>query len=96
MFAPPLSTGQFLWYCPTNVSEPVWPSGEYKALGWSAEGPVLDSASAVLSLSEKLWFVDTVVTLSLTMNQTLTWFSSLPIFNAGVILAVTVSVAIGI
>ena len=57
---------------------------------------MLDSASAALSLSEKLWFVDTVVTLSLTMNQTLTWFSSLPIFNAGVILAVTVSVAIGI
>ena len=38
--------------------EPVWPSG--KALGWWAEGPRFESASALLSL-QKLWFVDTVM-----------------------------------
>ena len=30
--------------------EPVWPSG--KALGWSAEGPRFDSASALLPLQK--------------------------------------------
>ena len=38
--------------------EPLWPSG--KALGWYAEGPRFDTASALLSL-QKLWFVDTVL-----------------------------------
>ena len=38
--------------------EPVWPSG--KALGWQAEGPQFESASALLSL-QKLWSVDTVL-----------------------------------
>ena len=38
--------------------ELVWPSG--KALGWLAEGPPFESASALLSL-QKLWFVDTVL-----------------------------------
>ena len=38
--------------------EPVWPSG--KAVGWLAEGPRFDTASALLSL-QKLWFVDTVL-----------------------------------
>ena len=33
-----------------GFSEPVWPSGE--ALGWYAEGPRLDSASALLSLQK--------------------------------------------
>ena len=36
---------------------PVWPSG--KALGWYAEGPRFEPASALLSL-QKLWSVDTV------------------------------------
>ena len=36
--------------------EPVWPSG--KAVGWKAEGPRFDTASALRSL-QKLWFVDT-------------------------------------
>ena len=36
---------------------PVWPSGN--ALGWEAEGPRFDSASALLSL-KKLWAVSTV------------------------------------
>ena len=34
----------------TEVCEPVWPSG--KAFGWQAEGPRLDSASALLSLQK--------------------------------------------
>ena len=38
--------------------EPVWPS--VKALGWQAEGPRFESASALLSLP-KLWSVDTVL-----------------------------------
>ena len=35
-----------------------WPSG--KALGWYAEGPRFESASALLS-PQKLWSVDTVL-----------------------------------
>ena len=42
------------------------------------EGPRFDTASAHLSL-QKLWFVDSLVTLSLTINETLKWLSSLPI-----------------
>ena len=38
--------------------EPVWPSG--KALGWQAEGPRFESASALLSL-QKVWSMDTVL-----------------------------------
>ena len=38
--------------------EPVWPSG--KALGWYAEGPRVESVSA-LHLLQKLWSVDTVL-----------------------------------
>ena len=38
--------------------EPVWSSG--KALGWQAEGPRFESASALLSL-QKLWSVDIVL-----------------------------------
>ena len=59
--------------------EPVWPSG--KALGWKAEELRLESISALLSL-QKLWSVDMwhcLVTLSLTINETLKWLSSLPI-----------------
>ena len=41
-----------------NECEPVWPSG--KALGWYAEGPRFESASALLSL-RKSWSVDTVM-----------------------------------
>ena len=42
-----------------HICEPVWPGG--KALSWEAEGPDgLDSASALLSLQKRLWFVDTV------------------------------------
>ena len=52
------------------LREPVWPSG--KALGWYAEGPRFESASALLSL-QKLWFVHghCLVTVSLTINETL-------------------------
>ena len=39
--------------------EPVWPSG--MALGWYAEGPRLHTASALLFLQKRLWFVDTVL-----------------------------------
>ena len=66
--------------------EPVWPSG--KAVGWKAEGPRFSTASALLSL-EKLWFVDSLVTLFLTIKETLKWLSSLPILMQ-VILVVTV------
>ena len=38
---------------------PVWPSG--KALGWQAEVPRFDTASALFSLRKRLWFVDTVL-----------------------------------
>ena len=44
--------------CHCSKGEPVWPSG--KALGWWAEDPRFESASAVLSL-QKLWSVDTVL-----------------------------------
>ena len=56
---------------------PVGPSGK-ALLGWL--GPRFESASALLSL-QKLWSVETVlfVTVSLTINETLKWFSSLPI-----------------
>ena len=40
------------------LSEPVWSSGN--ALGWQAEGPRFESASALLSL-QKLRSVDTVL-----------------------------------
>ena len=43
---------------PLHLSEPVWPSG--KALGWYAEGPRFESASALLSL-QNLWSVDNVL-----------------------------------
>ena len=80
--------------------EPVWPSG--KALGWWAEGPRFESASALSSL-QTLWSVDTglwlcpsqlmklacdfvphnwwnwLVTLSLTIDETLKCLSLLPI-----------------
>ena len=46
--------------------EPVWPNG--KPLGWQAEGPRFDSASALLSL-QKLWSVDSLVTFSLTIDD---------------------------
>ena len=42
------------------MCEPVWPSG--KALGWQAEGPRFDTASALLSLRKGCGFsVDTVL-----------------------------------
>ena len=47
----------FLQCLDTRKCEPVWPSG--KALGWQAEEPRFESASALLSLQE-LWSVDTV------------------------------------
>ena len=61
----------------SEPGEPVWPSG--KALGWKAEGFRFESTSVLLSL-QKLWSVDTVlfVTLSLTVNETLKCFLSLP------------------
>ena len=58
------------------------------AVGWKAEGPRFDTASALLSL-KRLWFVDSLVTLSLRINETLKWLSSLPILMQ-VILVVTV------
>ena len=56
----------------------VWPSG--KALGWLAEGPRFESASAVFS-PQTWWPVDRhcLVTLSLTINDIIKWLSSLPI-----------------
>ena len=52
----------------TQPVKPAWPSG--KELGWYAEGPWFDPASAFLSL-QKLRFVDSVfVTLPLTINET--------------------------
>jgi len=44
--------------CSPDHREPVWPSG--KVLGWQAEGPRFESASALLSL-QQLWSVDTVL-----------------------------------
>ena len=43
-----------------KLCESVWPSTSSKALGWEAEGPWFESASALLSL-QKLWSVDTVL-----------------------------------
>ena len=45
-------------YAADHSSEPACPSG--KALGWYAEGPRFESASALLSL-QKLWSVDIVL-----------------------------------
>ena len=45
--------------CGLESREPVWPSG--KALGWYAEEPRFDTASALLSLQKRLWFVATVL-----------------------------------
>ena len=55
-----------------TLREPIWPSG--KALGWYAEGPQFDTASALLSLQKGcgLW------TLSCP-TETLKWLSSPPI-----------------
>ena len=65
-------------YLPTyNNREPVWPSG--KALGWEAEGPRFDSASAVHSLQKVVVCGLCLVTLSFTVNETLKCLSSLPI-----------------
>ena len=58
------------------IREPVWPSG--KTSGLYAEEPQFESASALLSL-QKLSYADSLVTLSHTINETLKWFSSLPI-----------------
>ena len=63
------------------VREPVWPSG--KALGWYAQGPRFEFASALLSL-QKLWSLDSLVSLSLTVNETLK-FSHPAHLNAEVI-----------
>ena len=47
------------------LCEPVWPSG--KALGWLAEGPRFDTASALLSLQKKVVVCGyCLVTLSIT------------------------------
>ena len=46
----------------TYTREPFWPSG--KTLGWYAKGPRFESVSALLSL-QKLWFVDTVLIVTL-------------------------------
>ena len=40
------------------LCKPFWPSG--KELGWQAEGPRFESASALLSL-QQLWSADTVL-----------------------------------
>ena len=39
-----------VWVLIEGTCEPVWPSG--KALGWYAEGPRFDTASALLSLQK--------------------------------------------
>ena len=46
----------------------VWPSG--KELGWQAEGPRLDSASAFPSLQTGVVCGHCLVTLSITVNET--------------------------
>ena len=47
------------------------------ALGWQA-GPRFDSAPAPLPL-QTLWFMDSFVTVCLTVNATLEWLSPVPI-----------------
>ena len=51
IFRSPLSSYKMTLNQQLN-SEPVWPNG--KALGWQAEGPRFDTASALLSL-QKGW-----------------------------------------
>ena len=61
-----------------TAGETVWRSG--KALGWSAEVIRFESASALLSLPKKVVVCGRcLVTLSLTINETLKRLSSLPI-----------------
>ena len=69
-------------------SEPVWPSG--KALGWYAEGPRFDTASALLSLQKGcgLWTLSCdFVPHNYEKNRMALIAAHL---NAGVILVVTV------
>ena len=68
----------FIFYLLTAASrEPVWPSG--KVLGWSAEGPGLDSVSALLSLQSACGLWTLFCHFVLKINETLKWLSSLPI-----------------
>ena len=68
--------------------EPFWPSG--KALGWPAEGPQLDPASALLSLKKITVYGLSLGTLSLTIRETLKMALITAHLNAGVTLVVTV------
>ena len=81
----------FSWIGPCFIARGVSRFGP--ALGWQAEGPRFESASALLSFP-KVWSVETQshVTLSLTINETLKWLSSLSIklIQDWVILVVTV------
>ena len=63
---------------PVHAREPVWLSGK------AGKQRDLDSNPPRFSF-QKLWSVDTVlsVTLFLTVNETLKWLSSLPIFMQG-------------
>ena len=63
-----------------HIWNPVSRFGQ--AVGWKAEGFRFESASVLLSL-QRLWSVDTVmfVTLSLTVNETLKWLLLLPILT---------------
>ena len=61
----------------TPVSKTFWPNG--KALGWYAEEPRFESASALLFSSKVVICGRCLVTLSLTVNETVKWLSSLPI-----------------
>ena len=60
------------------LREPVWPSG--KALGSEAEGHQFESAHFGSPFSSKVVVCGhCLVTLSLTINETLKWLSSLSI-----------------
>ena len=74
-------------YRTQRACEPVWPSG--KALGWWAEGPRFESASALLSL-QKLWSVDAVLWLCPSQLWNIKMALIAAHLNAGIILVMTV------
>ena len=65
--------------------EPVWPSG--KGVRLVSRGTSVRIRLALLSF-QKLWSVDTVLTSSLTINETLNGSHRCPSVNAGVILII--------
>ena len=66
----------------TSLSEPVWPS-DGKTVGWQAERPGFDSASAVISLQKLLVVGTAFVSLLLSLDEILKRLSLLSVGGGG-------------